>query len=140
MEGERNPRASPLWRCATRHTNELRAAGRFRRAVEERTIERLLCCGDPHHGSARIYCDACGHDFLLAFSCKTHYFCPSCHQKRVLPYGEWVEESVLASVPQVPKHALYTHSGTALTRGRAARQRVSACAGRQRVMGCASGD
>jgi len=43
-----------------------------------------------------MYCDACGHDYLLAFSCKTRYFCPSCHQKRVLPYGEWVEENVLA--------------------------------------------
>jgi len=70
-----------------------------RRAVEERTIERFLQCGDPHHGFARIYCDACGHDILLAFSCKTRYFCPSCHQKRVLLYGEWVEENVLAPVP-----------------------------------------
>jgi transposase-like protein len=25
---------------------------------------------------------------LLAFSCKTRYFCPNCHQKRVLLYGE----------------------------------------------------
>ena len=25
------------------------------------------------------------------YSCKTRYFCPSCHQKRVLLYGEWVE-------------------------------------------------
>lgn len=52
-----------------------------------------------HHGFARIYCDACGHDYLLAFSCKMRYFCPSCHQKRVLLYGEWVEENVLAPVP-----------------------------------------
>jgi hypothetical protein len=66
--------------------------------VEERTIERFLRCGDPHHGFARIYCDACGHDYLLAFSCKSRYFCPSCHQKRVLLYGEWVEENVLAPV------------------------------------------
>ena len=27
------------------------------------------------------------------------YFCPSCHQKRVLAYGEWVEANVLAPVP-----------------------------------------
>ena len=38
-----------------------------------------------------MYCDACGHDYLLAFSCKTRYFCPSCDQKRVLLNGEWVE-------------------------------------------------
>mgnify|MGYP001188946179 FL=1 len=75
---------------------ELREAGRFQRAVEERTIERFVECGDPHHGFARIYCESCGYDFLLAFSCKTRYFCPSCHQRRVLLYGEWVEERVLA--------------------------------------------
>jgi transposase-like zinc-binding protein len=61
-------------------------------------IERFIWCGDPHHGFARIYCDACGHDYLLAYSCKTRYFCPSCHQKRVLLYGEWVEENVLEPV------------------------------------------
>jgi hypothetical protein len=38
------------------------------------------------------------YDFLFAFSCKTRYFCPSCHQTRVLLYGGWVEESVLAPV------------------------------------------
>ncbi|MCZ6525479.1 MAG: transposase zinc-binding domain-containing protein, partial [Gammaproteobacteria bacterium] len=35
----------------------------------------------------------------MAFSCKARYFCPSCHQKRMLAYGEWVEENVLAPVP-----------------------------------------
>lgn len=38
------------------------------------------------------------YEFLLASSCKTWYFCPSCHQKLVLPYGEWVEQNVLAPV------------------------------------------
>ena len=66
--------------------------------------------GDPHQGFARIYCDACGHEFLLAYSCKTRYFCPSCHQKRVLLYGEWVEQNVLAPVahPAVRVHAAAT--------------------------------
>jgi hypothetical protein len=47
---------------------ELRESGRFRRAVEERTVERFRECGDPHYGFARIYGDACGYDFLLAYS------------------------------------------------------------------------
>ncbi len=81
-----------------RHGKELREAGRLRRAVEEQVIERFMECGDPHHGFARIYCDACGHDYLLAYSCKTRYFCPSCHQKRVRLYGEWVQEHVLEPV------------------------------------------
>lgn len=29
-------------------------------------FERFIECSDPHHGFARIYCDACGHDCLLA--------------------------------------------------------------------------
>ncbi len=51
----REPCASPLWQCAMRHGNELRAAGRLRRAVEEQVIERFIECGDPHHGFARIW-------------------------------------------------------------------------------------
>ena len=27
--------------------------------------------------------DACAHEYLLAFSCKCRYFCPSCHAKRL---------------------------------------------------------
>ena len=95
----RNPRASPLYRCADRHLAKLRSEGRLQRLLEERVIERFLKCGDPHHGFARIYCPECRHDYLLPFSCKARYFCPSCHQKRVLAYGDWVEENVLAPVP-----------------------------------------
>lgn len=29
-----------------------------------------------------------GHEYLLAFSCKRRHFCPSCHQKRVVEFGE----------------------------------------------------
>ena len=54
-------------------------------------IVHSLSCGDPREGFAHIYCDACRHEYLLAYSCKTRYFCPSCHQKRVLLYGEWVK-------------------------------------------------
>lgn len=94
----RNPRASPLYHCVARHAGELRAAGRLERSVEARTIDRFVECGDPHFGFARVRCDTCGHDYLLSFSCKTRNFCPSCHQKRGLLYGEWVEENVLAPV------------------------------------------
>ena len=72
---------------------------RVRRAVEENVLERFLECGDLHCGFARIRCGGCGHDLLLAFSCKTRYFCPSCYQKRVLAYGESVEQCVLRPVP-----------------------------------------
>jgi len=77
-----------MWQCVHRHLPELRAAGRVRRAVAANVLERFLECRDPHYGFARMRCAECGHDRLLAFSCKTRYFCPSCHQKRVLAYSE----------------------------------------------------
>ena len=95
----RNPRASPLHQCVRRHYDELEAGGHFTRPVEEQALTRFLDCGDLHQGFARLYCHDCGQDYLLAFSCKARYFCPSCHQKRMLAYGEWVEEHILAPVP-----------------------------------------
>ena len=35
---------------------------------------------------------------MLACSCNGRYFCPSCHQKRVLQFGAWVADEILASV------------------------------------------
>jgi len=34
----------------------------------------LLACGLLEHGFARIRCDACAHEYLLAFSCKSRHF------------------------------------------------------------------
>jgi hypothetical protein len=47
-------------------------------------IYKYLDCGDLHQGFARVKCDDCNHEYLLPFSCKRRYFCPSCHQKRVV--------------------------------------------------------
>src|SRR3972149_2896713 len=41
------------------------------------------------NGFARVRCAECGNEYLLAFSCKRRHFCPSCHQKRVVEFGEW---------------------------------------------------
>lgn len=95
----RNPHASPLYQCLRRHRDELTTAGLIARPVESDVLERFLDCGDLLQGFARVYCNMCGHDYLLADSCKTRYFCPSCHQKRMLAYGKWIEEQVLAPVP-----------------------------------------
>ncbi len=50
-------------------------------------------------GLARVCCANCGHEYLLAFSCKRCQVCPSCHQKRVIEYGEWLLTNVLKDVP-----------------------------------------
>ncbi|MEJ1297204.1 MAG: transposase zinc-binding domain-containing protein [Candidatus Sedimenticola sp. (ex Thyasira tokunagai)] len=57
-------------------------------------LERFIDCGDLHKGFARIYCHGCGYGYILVFSCKIRYFCPSCHQERMLAYGDWVEDEV----------------------------------------------
>ncbi len=44
----------------------------------ERDYRRYLDCGLLCCGFARARCQACGHDFLLAFSCSTRGVCPSC--------------------------------------------------------------
>jgi hypothetical protein len=41
----------------------------------------------------------CEHEFLVGFSCKRRHLCPSCHQKRVVEYGQWLLTHVLKSVP-----------------------------------------
>ncbi len=56
-------------------------------------------CGILKHGFARVRCGACKHEYLLAFSCKCRYFCPSCHAKRMALWGLWLEETLLADVP-----------------------------------------
>ena len=116
----RKPRNSALYKCVQRHAAELKSANRLRRRVEENVIGRFLECGDPHHGFARLRCDRCRHDRILAFSCKARYFCPSCHQKRVLAYGEWVEADVLAPVP----HRQYVFTIPRLLRPIFARRRA----------------
>jgi hypothetical protein len=37
-----------------------------------------------------VKCKDCGHEYILAYSCKPRHFCPSCHQKRVVEFGEWL--------------------------------------------------
>lgn len=64
-------------------------------------------------------CDQCRHGYILAFSCKARYVCPSCHQKRVLAYDEWVEANVLTPVP----HRQYVFTVPRLLRPLFARRR-----------------
>ena len=69
------------------------------RPVVEKTVDRFLECGIYRHGFARILCPDCSREYLLAFSCKTRYFCPSCQAKRVAAFVEWVTGEVLEPVP-----------------------------------------
>lgn len=70
------------------------------------TIYRYLDCGILHAGFARVRCDDCGHEYLVAFSCKRRHFCPSCHQKRVIEFGEWFLEKIAVTVPH--RHVIFS--------------------------------
>lgn len=44
----------------------------------EKEVDAYLRCGILAYGFARIHCKDCGHDRLVAFSCKGRNWCPSC--------------------------------------------------------------
>jgi hypothetical protein len=103
----RRPRASPLWQCLNRHFDTFQAVYEeryqsrhgFLRPIIPEVVNKFLDCGDLEHGFARIRCDHCKKDHLLAFSCKGRWFCPSCHQKKVQLFGALLTETILFPVP-----------------------------------------
>jgi hypothetical protein len=85
----RNPRKSPLWQCVHRHFDEFLELypvayqpryGSLRPVIPE-VVRKFLDCGNLERGFARIRCDHCQHEYLLAFSCKSRWFCPSCQNQ-----------------------------------------------------------
>jgi len=71
----------------------------FWREVVDRVVQQFLECGDWAKGFARIGACGCGKEHLLPFSCKCRNFCPSCHQKKVLLFGEHVRHEIVYPVP-----------------------------------------
>ena len=114
-----NPRKSPLWQCAHRHFAEFveiyphdyqPRLGPLRPVIPQ-VVHKFLDCGNPERGFARVRCDHCRHEYLLAFSCKSRWFCPACHQKNVQTTAAFLTARVLAPVPHrryvlaLPKNA-----------------------------------
>ncbi len=103
----RKPKASPLWQCLSRHFDAFLAGYEeryqprygFLRPIIPEVVNKFLDCGDLEHGFARVRCDHCQHEYLLAFSCKGRWFCPSCHQKKVQLFGALLTETILFPVP-----------------------------------------
>ena len=46
-------------------------------------FDAFLACGILAHGFLRLRCSECGHEKLVAFSCKRRGFCPSCGARRM---------------------------------------------------------
>ena len=54
---------------------------------------------DPGSGFARVHCDDCGKDDVVAFSCKGRGFCPSCGGRRMADEAAWLVDRVWPRVP-----------------------------------------
>jgi Transposase zinc-binding domain len=62
-------------------------------------FEAYLGCGDLARGFLRCHCDGCGHDVLVAFSCKGRGFCPSCGARRMCNEASMLVDRVLPNAP-----------------------------------------
>jgi len=64
-----------------------------------RAFEQYLRCGLPEHGFLRLRCEDCGHDRVVAFSCKQRGTCPSCAGRTMANTAAHLVDRVLPNVP-----------------------------------------
>jgi hypothetical protein len=90
-------------------------------AYVEQASRRYLECDILSHGFARAHCAACGHEFLVAFSCQGRAVCPSCNARRMVETAAHLVDHVLPPLPvrqwvlSVPKRLRYfLHDDAAL--------------------------
>jgi hypothetical protein len=68
-------------------------------AYVEREFRRYLECGILAYGFSRARCPECGHDFLVAFSCKGRGVCPSCNARRMVETAAHLVDHVFPPLP-----------------------------------------
>ena len=110
----RRPQTSPLYRLLADHFETLTRVHEERyepthgplRAVVAGVVGRYLDCGLLEHGFARVRCEACRAEFLVAFRCKARGFCPSCQARRLAEWSLWLDEALLAAVAH--RHVVLT--------------------------------
>jgi hypothetical protein len=68
----------------------------------EDDFRAYLRCGILAHGFARIRCDACAAERLVAFSCKGRGICPSCNACRMVEVAAHLTDHVLPPLPGCP--------------------------------------
>jgi len=75
------------------------AAGADLPQFVEDEFDAFLECGILAHGFLRLRCGDCGHDKLVAFSCKRRGFCPSCGARRMAQTAAHLVDHVIPHVP-----------------------------------------
>ena len=78
---------------------EAEARGHRLPSFVESTFRDFLTCGVPEHGFIRVHCDGCGHDRVVAFSCKRRGICNSCGGRRMADTAAHLVDHVLPAVP-----------------------------------------
>ena len=76
------------------------------RGVVAESVKGYLACGRLEGGFARVRCPGCRAEHLLAFSCQTRNFCPSCQAKRSALFAEHLVSEILEPVPH--RHVVLT--------------------------------
>jgi hypothetical protein len=61
----------------------------------EQELHGYLRCGVFAHGFVHAKCECCGHDLLVAFSCKARAVCPSCAGRRMCDLAARLVDRVL---------------------------------------------
>ena len=79
------------------HT-EASTGAELSRFIEDE-FDAFLECGILAYGFLRQRCAECGHDKLLAFSCKRRGFCPSCGARRMSQTAAHLVDHVIRHVP-----------------------------------------
>jgi len=102
----RRPETTTLYRIVREHletyiaqANEADPMGDGVPEHVEMEFRSYLECGIMAHGFARARCASCGHDFLVAFSCKGRGACPSCNAKRMAATAAHLVDHVIPHVP-----------------------------------------
>ncbi len=71
-----------------------------------REVDAFLRCGILAHGFARVWCQACRHDDVVAFSCKGRGFCPSCGGRRMAATAAHLVDHVIPDAVPVRQWVL----------------------------------
>jgi len=99
----RDREASVLYRAVQHNLETFLASAQEQGRVVPRFVERelraYLRCGILGHGFLRVRCDDCGRERLVAYSCKTRGFCPSCGARRMSDTAAHLVDRVFPEVP-----------------------------------------
>ena len=102
----REPTATPLYPLVQHHLETFLAeaaeadpAGEGVPGWVEDDFRAYLRCGILAYGFARVRCDACAAERLVAFSCKGRGVCPSCNARRMVEVAAHLTDHVLPPVP-----------------------------------------